>query len=63
MQPGYCYNAELILLPLASGYLQIEALRIIDVMTHEAIDMRDLPDVMVYDRVAKSEESPLDYGP
>jgi len=34
------------LLPLARGYLPLEAVRLIDVVSNETIDIRDLPDIV-----------------
>jgi len=50
LKPYTCIETELRLFPLASGYVRIQALRIIDVGTSESIDVRDLPDIVVEDR-------------
>jgi len=55
LHPGSCFNTDLKLLPLASGYLQIEAIRIVDVSTNDAVDIGDLPGVVAQERAAKTE--------
>ncbi|PLN81511.1 TRAPP trafficking subunit Trs65-domain-containing protein [Aspergillus taichungensis] len=48
--PGTCFATELKLLPLAVGALHLEAVRLIDANTNEPTDIKDLPDILVYDR-------------
>ena len=50
LEPGQCAETELKLLPFVPGYLQLEAVRVADQDTGEAIDIRELPDVLVLDR-------------
>ena len=38
---------ELKFLPLTRGHLQIGAIRVVDVVSNDYIDVRDLPDVVV----------------
>ncbi|KAL8738087.1 MAG: hypothetical protein Q9181_001073 [Wetmoreana brouardii] len=45
LNPGFCHNAELKFLPLAKGVLQVEAVRVIDLVTNNAIDIRTLPEI------------------
>lgn len=47
LAPGSCHIVELRLLPLALGALRLEVVRIVDVVSGEATDIRDLPDIMV----------------
>jgi hypothetical protein len=44
--PGTCHSTQLILLPLMTGPLYLEAVRLIDLNTNEAVDIRDLPDIV-----------------
>ena len=46
LHPNSCLNTELSFLPLAQGYLQIEAIRVTDVISNDCIDVRDLPDIV-----------------
>ncbi|KLJ09841.1 hypothetical protein EMPG_14736 [Blastomyces silverae] len=53
LPPGTCHSTELKLLPLAAGVLHVEAVRLVDLNTNEALDIRDLPDIVSFDRPAK----------
>ncbi|KAL4969105.1 TRAPP trafficking subunit Trs65 domain-containing protein [Aspergillus stella-maris] len=44
--PGTCFATELKFLPLAVGSLRLESVRLIDGITNEASDIRDLPDIL-----------------
>jgi hypothetical protein len=44
--PSACYTAFIKFLPLASGILNLEALRLVDTTTQQAIEIRDLPDIV-----------------
>lgn len=46
LSPHSCLHTELKFLPLALGHLQIEAVRVVDVVSNDFIDVRDLPDVV-----------------
>ncbi|MCJ1465380.1 hypothetical protein MMC07_003998 [Pseudocyphellaria aurata] len=46
LNPGSCYNADLRFLPLTKGVLQLEAIRVVDVVSNESVDIRDLPDIV-----------------
>ncbi|KAF2496180.1 hypothetical protein BU16DRAFT_561014 [Lophium mytilinum] len=46
LSPGACYTAELKFLALASGVLSVDALRVVDLATQEATDIRDLPSII-----------------
>ncbi|PGH15549.1 hypothetical protein AJ79_02331 [Helicocarpus griseus UAMH5409] len=48
--PGTCHSTELKLLPLATGSLHVEAVRLVDLNSNETMDVRDLPDIVAYDR-------------
>ncbi|PGH02565.1 hypothetical protein GX51_04592 [Blastomyces parvus] len=50
LPPGTCHSTELKLLPLAAGVLHVEAVRLVDLNTNEAMDIRDLPDIVSFDR-------------
>jgi hypothetical protein len=44
--PGTCHSAELVFLPLATGSLHLEVIRLVDMNSNETIDIRDLPDIV-----------------
>ncbi|KAL4796388.1 TRAPP trafficking subunit Trs65-domain-containing protein [Aspergillus venezuelensis] len=44
--PGTCFATEMKFLPLAVGSLRLESVRLIDGITNEASDIRDLPDIL-----------------
>ncbi|KAE8159987.1 TRAPP trafficking subunit Trs65-domain-containing protein [Aspergillus tamarii] len=48
--PGTCFATELKLLPLAVGALHLEAVRLVEVNTNETTDIKDLPDILSFDR-------------
>ena len=56
LHAGSCFNTNLKFLPLAAGYLQIDAIRIVDTSTNDAVDVRDLPDVIAQERSTRAEE-------
>ena len=49
LNPGSCVDTKLEFMPLAKGFLQIEAVRVADVVSGDAVDIRDLPDIMAKD--------------
>ncbi|KAE8154922.1 TRAPP trafficking subunit Trs65-domain-containing protein [Aspergillus avenaceus] len=52
--PGTCFATELKLLPLAVGALHLEAVRLVEVNTNETTDIKDLPDILSFDRKGES---------
>ncbi|KAF7594121.1 hypothetical protein BBP40_010120 [Aspergillus hancockii] len=48
--PGTCFATEIKLLPLTVGALHLEAVRLVEVNTNETIDIKDLPDILSFDR-------------
>ncbi|KAH7397065.1 TRAPP trafficking subunit Trs65-domain-containing protein [Pyrenochaeta sp. MPI-SDFR-AT-0127] len=46
LSPGTCYTADLKFLALSAGVLSVESVRVIDLATHETVDIRDLPSVI-----------------
>ena len=46
LNPDCCVHTELRLLPMAVGHLQIEAVRVVDVVSNDFVDVRDLPDIV-----------------
>ncbi|KAL8807439.1 MAG: hypothetical protein Q9223_004341 [Gallowayella weberi] len=56
LNPGFCHNTELKFLPLSKGILNVEAVRVIDVLTNESIDIRDLPEIVAEERVSDDKE-------
>lgn len=53
LNPGSCHNIDLKFLALSKGILEIEAIRVIDVVSNESIDIRDLPDIVATDWMAR----------
>lgn len=53
LDPGSCVDVKLKLLPLARGYLQLEAVRLTDMVSNESVDIRDLPDIVVEEVAVK----------
>ena len=49
LSPGSCVEAKLEFIPLAKGVLHIEAVRVVDMGSGDAIDIRDLPDIVAQD--------------
>lgn len=54
--PGACHSTELKLLALVPGALHLEAVRLVDMNTNETTDIRDLPDIVAFNRQHISEE-------
>jgi hypothetical protein len=46
LSPGSCYTADLRFLALSVGVLSVESIRVIDLNTNEAVDIRDLPSIV-----------------
>lgn len=53
LNPESCVDAKLNLLPLARGYLQLEAVQLTDLVSNESVDIRDLPDIVVEEVAVK----------
>jgi hypothetical protein len=51
LAPGSCYTADLKFLPLSAGVLGIESVRVIDLATNEAADVKELPSIIAMDEV------------
>ncbi|KAK2742576.1 hypothetical protein FQN57_005202 [Myotisia sp. PD_48] len=49
--PGTCHSTKLRLLPLAPGILHFDVVKLIDLTTNEAMDLRDLPDIIASSKV------------
>ena len=49
LSPGACVDTNLRFLPLASGILELDSVRVTDVVSGEAVDVHDLPDIVVAD--------------
>ncbi|KAI0913211.1 TRAPP trafficking subunit Trs65-domain-containing protein [Ustulina deusta] len=56
LAPGTCHAAELKFLALKEGIVGIDAVRIIDLVSNEHVDIRQLPSVTVENKVEASEE-------
>lgn len=52
LAPGACYTADIKFMALSTGVLNIDAVRIVDLATQEAADIRDLPTVIAVDKEA-----------
>lgn len=50
LAPGACYTAELKFLALTSGVLAVDAVRVVDLATQEASDVRDLPSMIALEK-------------
>jgi len=46
LSPGSCYTADLKFLPLTAGVLSVESIRVVDLVSNEAVDIRDLPSIV-----------------
>ena len=45
LPPSSCLTTEIYFLPLARGYLSIEAVRVLDVVENKYVDVREVPDI------------------
>ncbi|KAL8785232.1 MAG: hypothetical protein Q9213_003501 [Squamulea squamosa] len=50
LNPRFCHNTELKFLPLSKGILHIDAVRVVDVLTNETMEIRDLPEIVAEER-------------
>ncbi|KAL9026921.1 MAG: hypothetical protein Q9180_007405 [Flavoplaca navasiana] len=57
LNPGFCHNTELKFLPLSKGVLQLEMVRVVDVLRNETIDIRDLPEIVAEERTPDEREA------
>ena len=46
LSPGSCYTSDLKFLALSAGVLSVESIRVVDLVTNEAVDIRELPSVV-----------------
>ncbi|KAH8727474.1 TRAPP trafficking subunit Trs65-domain-containing protein [Phaeosphaeriaceae sp. PMI808] len=46
LAPGSCYTADLKFLPFSKGVLGVESIRVIDLVTNETADIRELPSIV-----------------
>lgn len=49
LNPGCCANAELKFIALQKGYLQLEAIQVVDVVSTDSVYIQDLPDIIAED--------------
>lgn len=49
LAPFACFETELKFIALASGVLYLDSLRVVDLNTQEATDIRDVPDIVAID--------------
>lgn len=52
LAPGACYTADLKFLPLTSGVLHVDAVRVVDLATNAVADVRDLPSIVAVENEA-----------
>ncbi len=57
LNPGSCHNTGLKFLPLSKGVLQLEMVRVVDVVKNETIDIRDLPEIVAEERTSDEREA------
>ncbi|KAL8843416.1 MAG: hypothetical protein Q9176_002029 [Flavoplaca citrina] len=57
LNPGSCHNTELKFLPLSKGVLQLEMVRVVDVVKNETTDIRDLPEIVAEERTSDEREA------
>ncbi|KAF2842413.1 hypothetical protein M501DRAFT_928027 [Patellaria atrata CBS 101060] len=48
LDPGGCQTAEIEFLPLMTGLLRVEALRLVDIVSQEVAHIYDLPDIVAH---------------
>lgn len=53
LNPGSCYTTELKFLPLAKGVLHVKTVRVVDTVSNETADIRDLPDIIASERMVE----------
>jgi len=46
LAPNACHNAELRFIALATGVLNLDGIRVVDLLTNEITDCRDLPSIV-----------------
>jgi len=46
LSPGSCYTADLKFLALSAGVLFVESIRVVDLVSNEAVDIHDLPSIV-----------------
>jgi len=46
LAPEACYQAELLFLPLTTGALHLEALRVVDLSNQQSVDISQIPDII-----------------
>lgn len=56
LAPGSCYTADLKFLPLGTGVLGVESVRVVDLGSNESVDVRDLPGVVCVRAEEEEEE-------
>jgi len=45
-----CFETEIKFLPLETGVLHVESVRLVDLNTQEVIDITDLPDIVAVEK-------------
>jgi hypothetical protein len=50
LSPGSCYTADLKFLPLSTGVLGVESVRVVDLATNETVEIRELPSVVAEEK-------------
>jgi TRAPP trafficking subunit Trs65 len=49
-----CYETVIKFLPLVAGVLHLESLRLVDLTTQDATDIREVPDIVAVEKVTLS---------
>ena len=57
LNPGFCHNTELKFLPLSKGVLRLEMVRVVDTLTNETVDIRDLPEIVAEERTSDERDA------
>ncbi|KAF2691326.1 hypothetical protein K458DRAFT_426663 [Lentithecium fluviatile CBS 122367] len=56
LAPGACYTADLKFIALSAGVLSVDAIRVVDLGTNEASDIRDLPAIVAVESGEENNE-------
>lgn len=49
---GACFMTEIKFVALATGVLNLDSLRIVDLGTQDAVDVKDLPDIVAVEELS-----------
>lgn len=57
LAPAACFTTELKFIALASGVLYLDCLRVVDLNTQEATDIKDVPDIVAVEKTDSEKEA------